>query len=274
MGKQSLKSFLKAIAPPILVDLYKRPKQDYGFFGDYTSWEEALANSTGYDSDVILNKVKNALLQVRDGKAAYERDSVLFDRIEYSFPVLAALLKVALENNGKLRILDFGGSLGSSYYQYKGFLSCVHTLEWSVVEQPKFVECGREFFQNQQLKFYLTIEECIKERNVDIVLLFSVIQYLDDPFLFLERLCLQKIPYLLFDRTAITTLNKDILTIQRIDEPIYSASYPAWFLSQAKFLSAIKSKKCDIIFDFSNEDRTNLESSFFKGYFMRLSHEK
>ena len=49
------------------------------FVGNYSSWAEARANSTGYDSEVILNKTKDALLKVKRGEAAYERDSVTFD---------------------------------------------------------------------------------------------------------------------------------------------------------------------------------------------------
>ncbi|MDV3001980.1 MAG: hypothetical protein N5P05_003586 [Chroococcopsis gigantea SAG 12.99] len=80
-----------------------------------------MKDAEGYDKDIILETVKNSLLQVKEGQAIYERDSVLFDKIEYSFPVLTMLLKVALENDSKLSVLDFGGSLGSHYFQYRNF---------------------------------------------------------------------------------------------------------------------------------------------------------
>ncbi len=274
MGQHSLKSFIKAVAPPFLVSLYQRFKQDYGFFGDYSSWEEAVADSIGYGSDLILNKVRDSLLQVRDGKAAYERDSVLFDRIEYSFPVLAGLLKVALENKGRLSVLDFGGSLGSSYYQYKDFLSCLHTLEWSIVEQPNFVECGRQLFQNEQLKFYFTIEECVAEKKIDLILLSSVIQYLENPFEFLKEVIHYLFPYILIDITAI--FSQDIpsrLTIQKVPPNIYEANYPAWIFNELQLCAPFQANY-DCVYEFNSLCSNELKrlNAQLKGYFWRIKN--
>jgi putative methyltransferase (TIGR04325 family) len=274
MNKSSLKTWLRSIIPPFIISIFRGSRLDYKFSGDYSSWNQAVSDSTGYDSDLILDKVRDSLLKVKEGKAAFERDSVLFDHIEYSFPVLAALLKIALENNGELRILDFGGSLGSSYYQYKDFLSCVHTLEWSIVEQPKFVECGKQFFQNDQLRFYSTIEECISEKTIDVILLLSVIQYLENPLQFLDSLRAYRIPYILIDRTSIIDLDRDLLTVQQISEKIYKASYPAWFIREENLLKTINSQGYTVIFDFLDQDQININSSIFKGYFMGLKNEK
>ncbi|GHV55461.1 hypothetical protein FACS1894216_17850 [Synergistales bacterium] len=60
--------------------------------GDYATWEDALLNSKGYDERSIFEKVLKASISVRDGEAVYERDSVLFDQIEYSWPLLAGLM--------------------------------------------------------------------------------------------------------------------------------------------------------------------------------------
>jgi len=48
--------------------------------------EEAMELSTGYDSERILGKVRDSLLKVKRGEAVYERDSVLFDKVQYSWP--------------------------------------------------------------------------------------------------------------------------------------------------------------------------------------------
>ena len=80
----------------------------YGWFGNYSSWQDAKKDSVGYDSDLILEKVKNSLLKVKNGEAIYERDSILFDKMEYSWPLLAALLWIANKNMAKLNIIDFG----------------------------------------------------------------------------------------------------------------------------------------------------------------------
>ncbi|MBW4519533.1 MAG: methyltransferase, TIGR04325 family [Scytolyngbya sp. HA4215-MV1] len=235
----ALKALLKELLPPIVVKACRQRTHD-GFWGNYSSWQEAQQLTSGYDSAGILEKVKQASLKVKNGEAVYERDSVLFNQIHYSFPILASLLRVAVENQGKLSVLDFGGSLGSSYYQCRDFLSDLTELRWNVVEQKNFVDCGKQFFEDESLKFFVDIEKCLAVEQPQIVLLSSVLQYLEKPYDFLEQLIQYKFPYLLFDRTAFVETGGDRLTIQKVSPTIYPASYPAWFFHLNRFLECFK----------------------------------
>jgi putative methyltransferase (TIGR04325 family) len=117
------KLVVKEIVPPFLWKIFKKlnTSEEYGFFGDYSSWEEAMKDSDGYNADLILNKVKESMLKVKNGEAVYARDSFILDKKEYCFPILAILSKIAYKNKDSLNVLDFGGSLGSHYYQYQEF---------------------------------------------------------------------------------------------------------------------------------------------------------
>lgn len=61
----------------------------------------------GYNSDEIIKKVKQFLLKVKSGKAVYERDSILFDKIYYSRPLLAGLLWIACQRGDRLNLIVF-----------------------------------------------------------------------------------------------------------------------------------------------------------------------
>ena len=262
---------LKQFIPPVLITIFRKFKKgprprissssfQYGWFGNYSSWEEAKSNSVGYDSEIIVEKVKDSLLRVKHGEAIYERDSILFDEIQYSWGLLAGLLRAALENDGKLCVLDFGGSLGSTYYQNREFLSSLRSLQWCVVEQPLFVDCGKEFFEEDQLKFYATIEECLNKHKPNVLLLSGVLQYLERPYKWIEKFVGLKIPYIIIDRTAFVEGEKEILTVQNVPESIYLASYPAWFFNELKFKSQFK--QYSLIGDFESfcDDRIILNS--------------
>lgn len=241
-----LKQILKDLLPPFLLKFYhfiKSKQEDLiRFEGFYPSWEEALKDSGGYDSDLILSKTKNALLKVKNGKAVYERDSVLFDKIEYSFPVLSVLLRTALVNNGRLNVLDFGGSLGSSYYQCREFLANIKQLRWNIVEQDKTVTCGKELFENDELKFFYNIDEYLECGKPDVVLLSSVLEYLRDPLDFLRKLLRYDFSTIVFDRTIVTDNHPTRLTVQKVPSHIYNASYPCWILNQEQLLGVFKNK--------------------------------
>lgn len=232
-----IKQIVKDFVPPVLLKIHQGITSQISFQGNYANWEEAKKASTGYDSDVILNKVKDALLKVKSGEAAYERDSVLFDKIQYSWPLLAGLLWIALQNRNKLNLIDFGGSLGSSYYQNRKFLLHLDELCWNIVEQEKFVECGKRYFEDEHLKFYYSLDDCLKDQHPDTILFSSVIQYLENPFDLLAEVISKGFSYIIFDRTPFLEKGNDRLTIQKVPPEIYPASYPAWFFNMDKFLA-------------------------------------
>lgn len=256
--------FIKGIIPPLIVSSLRslkiQPINQEAWSGNYRSWAEAQIRCTGYDSEVILEKCKNALLKVKNGEAVYERDGVLFDEIQYSWGLLAGFQKAALDNGGKLCVLDFGGSLGSTYYQNKEFLNSIKELHWCIVEQPHFVACGKEYFQDDQLKFFSTIEECTEKHKPDALLLSGVLQYLEKPFEWIEKFVGLGIQYIIIDRTSFVESETDILTVQNVPESIYKASYPAWFFNESNFKSQFKEYSLLSIFESFCDRRIMLNS--------------
>jgi putative methyltransferase (TIGR04325 family) len=270
MLPNSFKLALKEIIPPFFEKVYKSFKyqEKYGFFGNYSSWEAAKQASTGYEADIILEKTRTAMLKVKTGEVPYARDSVCFNKVEYFFPLLASLLKIALANQDHLSVLDFGGSLGTSYYQCKPFLEDLKVLKWSIVEQTQFIECGKREFENEELKFYPDIPTCLQSETPNVILISSVLPYLPDPYQFLKDVINYQFPYIIIDRTGFTLQGGDHLTVQRVNPKIYEASYPAWFLDERKFLD-IFTDKYKLITDFDGFERANIASKF-KGYFFQL----
>lgn len=274
-----IKKIIKNFIPPIFYLVYNffKKKENLNkaqevWSGNYNSWAVANAQCSGYDNTYILDQCKKGLLKVKSGEAAYERDSVVFDEIQYSWGLLAGLQNAALENDGRLCVLDFGGSLGSSYYQNKVFLNTINDLKWCIVEQPHFVKCGQENFENEQLKFYHSIEECMAANKIDVLLLSGVLQYLEKPYEWIERLVSLKIPYIIIDRTAFADIEEDILTIQNVPEEIYKASYPCWFFNGKKVLQKMSAYLSLASFDSLCDRALIINSKFianWKGYILK-----
>lgn len=265
----ALKTLARDWLPPILVhSIHRFRGRGIRFEGDFATWEEASASCTGYHAEDILAKVLNATLKVKCGEAAYERDSVLFDEIEYAWPVLAGLMWVAARNGGKLNVLDFGGALGSSYFQNLKFLQTLPEVRWNVVEQPHFVGVGRKHIQNEQLRFYLTTEECLGETNPNVVLLSSVLQYLKTPMDVISQLSDADADCLIIDRTPFSEQTEDKLLVQRVPESIYSGSYPMRVFSQTEFKRHLESDWRFLASNISPEGEVRSSSGFefsFKG---------
>ncbi|SHF64142.1 putative methyltransferase, LIC12133 family [Pedobacter caeni] len=252
----------------------KHQKNQYGWFGNYSSWAELSRETDGYDADVILERTKNAILKVKNGEAVYERDSVVFDKKEYPFPLITFLLHSATLNKKPLHVIDFGGSLGSTYYQVKEFLTPEICGSWNVVEQSHYVECGKSHFEDGVLKFYESMDACLKEKTVDLVILSGSVQYLEKPHDFLQKLAEYNFQFLLFDRTAFHYGEKDRLTLQKVPPEIYPASYPSWFFNQTNFLSHFSSQY-QMVAEFASyvkgEENTlidGIQSGYDKGFYL------
>jgi putative methyltransferase (TIGR04325 family) len=257
--KKSIKKYLPVYIRSKLSGIY------YGWHGNYPSWEDARRRCTGYDSSAILEKVKNSVLQVKEGKAAFERDSVLFYDTDYSFPLLSSLTWIAAKNRGRLNIIDFGGSLGSTYYQNRSFLSEIPDVNWCVVEQKEFVDTGKRLFEDENLHFFYSIEECMKSNKIDAILFSSVLQYLEKPYEVIDEVISAGIRFLIIDRTPFIK-GKGRITIQRVNPSIYRASYPCWFFNKNDFLERL-THHFRLILEFDALDRANIKSEF-RGFLM------
>jgi putative methyltransferase (TIGR04325 family) len=236
-----------------------RPK--YGWSGNYASWDEAVKSSTGYDADLIVDKVKESLMKVKRGEAAFERDSVVFDKHEYVWPVLSGLLWIAAMRQGKLNVLDFGGSLGSTFFQYQKFFNAL-AVRWNIVEQEKFIRCGKQYFEDDRLRFYATASECLKHQDIDVVLFSSVLPYLEKPYNILQEIVDLEPPFMIFDKMPFLLHGvSDRLTVQVVPSSIYAASYPAWFFNEGKF-HAFLTEKYVLVEAFENFECANIPSVF------------
>ncbi len=252
------KKLLRDILPPFLIRFLSGLK--YGWHGNYATWEEAKKKCTGYSSRLILDKVKVSTLMVMEGKAAYERDSMRFEEADYSYPLMSALMWVAAQNKSKLNVLDFGGSLGSSYFQNKLFLDTITDLNWCIVEQTDFVSAGKELSLSDRLHFFYSVDECLETYKIDVVLLSSVLQYIEKPFDLLEKIKNLNCKYLIIDRTPFIN-GRDRITVQKVNPLIYTASYPCWFFNREKFLSLLNFSY-KRIFEFEALDKANIPSEF------------
>ena len=224
-----------------------------GLAGNFSSWAEAEANSSGYDSSDILEKTRAALLKVKLGQAVYERDSVLFDKVQHAWPLLAGLMWVAAQRGGRINVLDFGGSLGSSYFQNKIFLDALGEVRWHIVEQPSHVFVGQREFQDERLRFFDSIGASMADNPPDIILLSGVLQYIEQPYELLDILKSSGARFLIIDRTPFWSGFADRICVQQVPADIYEASYPSWIFSEFK-LKTILSLNWEIISEFQNDD--------------------
>jgi len=220
------RSMIKLLMPPVLRALLLR----LGFGGNrfkhgFGSWEAARISSSGYDAVEITDRLVEATRKVKEGEFAYERDGFLLQEIEYSWPLLTALLATPREGP-LLRVLDWGGSLGSTYRQNRKILeSAGIELEWVVVEQSHLVTIGESEFAEGKLGFRANLEG-LKKGEFDVALFASSICYVPDAEAVLSSVTVLAPKRIIFDRTPETPGRDDLYGVQKVGSKIYRASYP------------------------------------------------
>ena len=203
-----------------------------GRFPDFKAAYEICGE--GYGSDSIFEKVTNAALAVKSGRAVYERDGCVFYKAEYYLQLLSVLYEVFMEF-GECKVIDFGGSLGSTFFQNKEkLIRFIPQISWNVVEQRHFVEWGKNNLEDEHLKFFYLMDEVDR---CNCVLFGSSLQYLEDYHIYLKQIADRDIRYLIIDRLPVS--NETWISIECVHEPIYEACYPLYIICENELIREI-----------------------------------
>ncbi len=199
--------------------------------GDYATWAQARAQSAGYDAPVELERYTAAARTVEQGRAAWERDAMVFAEPAVNAPLLAALR--ASTTDGRLEVVDFGGALGSTWRQHRQVLSDM-SVRWRIVEQPAWVEAGQREFASETLGFHRTLVEAATEPSRQVLLLSSVLQYLENPAAVIDEAVALGFGHVIVDRVLLWRGGRDRLTVQHTPVEYGGGSYPCWVFDEEK----------------------------------------
>lgn len=219
--------------------------QPTGLSSIYADWQSACADATGYDTSAVIEKTASAAEKVKlSNGRLFERDGVLFDYPIAPYPFIKSLLCASAKHTDGLTVIDFGGSLGSTYRQCLPFLSHIRILRWNVVELPGLVKVGRSKFENDTLRFFGSLDDASSDRMPDIFIFSGVLQYLDDPYAILEQAKALAPAAILIDRNPCSILDRDAFTLQTVPDRIFSARFPFRIFGHDEINRALTPQYC------------------------------
>ena len=241
-----LSNLIKHLIPPVITEKLRKVYNRYNgttFHGPIDTWSSASLSSSGYQNHLLVETIMDASLKVKNGEAAFERDGIIHDKIQYSWPITAHMLRIAIENDNELRVLDFGGGFGSHYFQNRDMFKSLSKVKWYIVEQREIAEKGNLFFQNTELKFYEAIEQISIKQNLNIALFSGVLQYIEEPYSIVDQTIALGIDYILVDRTNFDYDKEvDEVYIQRNRNNKIKSEYPVYLLSYSKLNVYLESR--------------------------------
>lgn len=237
--KAAVRKFARTVLPESLRRWWRRRFGWCWFHGDFSTWAEAKVRTKGYEDQTGFDRVVEAARAVRAGRAVWDRDGMPFNEPELHHPLLQALNVVASENGGRLELVDFGGALGSTWWQHRQALAGV-VVSWRIVEQAALVDAGRREFTAGPLSFHTTLSEALAARHVQVLLLSGVLSYLEAPHALLADVIDQGIPHVILDRTPLVTGDRDRLVVQSTPPELGGGSYPCWLFERERLLAPLR----------------------------------
>jgi len=200
----------------------------YGFFGDYASFYEAAADSSGYNSASIALAIAKSLSGFLSGFTVPE---LIDSRIQQMHSIF-----VTLDEGRRIRVLDIGGGAGT-YYFYLSRLSPNFELDWTILEQESVASACRSI-DRQPFRY---IDDLAQADDLyDIILASGSLQYISDPYEAMERYS-ARARHLIFNRMPIHDHDRDVIKIQKVPPHVYEGSMPVWFFSERRLLTALRS---------------------------------
>jgi putative methyltransferase (TIGR04325 family) len=249
----ALKASLRSLTPPLLWHgghLLKRrfgaPEEKLSHFeGPFASWTLAVAQSETWDAPEITE------LSLRSALVAFAA-RLLNDPV-YSHTMIAFLL-LAASRDGGLNIIDFGGGLGSGYFQNARLLRLMSSsVRWNIVERPIFVKLGIEHFQNDALRFYSSLSEAIARSKSNSLIFSGSFQYIEEPFALIDEAARSAIRILAFDRTLTWGKPDDGIFLQHPPKTHYRATYAVRCFSKHRFIARLAELGFALVEDFTRD---------------------
>jgi putative methyltransferase (TIGR04325 family) len=221
------KKLMLSLLPPILLPSLRRfLKIGIWYETGFSTWDSAHIKSLGYDSNKIVSKVLQGSLLARDG-GLQERDGFILDASDFNpYTWIGITHAINIIGEGKkVRIVDFGGSFGSTYRMMKDQLHRLKIdFEWIVIEQKHFVDLGKQHFETDELRFIDGFSS-LSDKSIDILIFNGVLEYLENPYqIIIEGLSYSPL-VVLIDRTPVNSKQNDTFSVQHVPKSIYSASF-------------------------------------------------
>lgn len=226
------------------------PRGPYELSEPYPSWDEALANSTDWHHPSIALRALASARLVRDGKCTVEQDGRTAVDVSYSGALLAALLLGAVRHDS-FQVIDFGGGLGSNFFQHRQLLPhlAARLKHWHIVERPIIVRHGHAEFALPGLSFH----EQVPHLDGPTVTMFTgSFQYLREPFAVLDQI---KSDILAIDRVVMVDptldLGRDEIHVQTPSPTLYyGANFPVWRFSYRPLIERMAQRGFKLVEDF------------------------
>lgn len=206
--------------------------------GVYRSFAEAGGDRAVFDGEIWLEKAVARAKDVMAQAAPASTISPSATSNDYFLPVVAAL---AASKGKVLHVLDFGGSLATSYFALEAMIPADRRVSFEIVETAAVCKRGRELFSNRKnLSFRTTVPGA--DERFDIVHCGSSLHYVENWAELLDRFAALQPQYLIFSDLPAAD-NRTFVTTQLF----YGSRIPVHFWNVGEFIASVEAMGFELV---------------------------
>ena len=144
--------------------------------GVYDSFLDVPVAGPGFSGS---DWIENSSEKLAGFKSLAGNSSTVPSVIGYTDSLLPVIAGIVQGNRKKIKILDFGGGLGFSFYQVRDALASAENFELHVVDIEEVCTAGKNLFRDEpQIEFHSSLTD-LEEESFDIVHIGSSLQYIE-----------------------------------------------------------------------------------------------
>lgn len=203
---------IKNFVPAVIVDFVKYlMRKEPIVLGNYSSYENARANSSDYYDEEIINN-------------AYTKASIFTNQLqsvktltfsEFDMEVLASLSIVRSSGN-EIKVLDYGGAFGKYFYLVKKIFGDKCNLLWDIYETKDLCFTASKKKYNESIRYLYNTNE-LRINYYNLIIVNSSLQYFVNPLESLNQLISLKSQVLLINRIPLSNRKYNHFAIQKFN---------------------------------------------------------
>lgn len=225
-----IRKIISGLTPPALAALYRRARGDFRspWEGVYKSYREVPASDEGHENESVVGVMAKHARVLKEALAGSSEPGKEYPGENHLLPLLAG----AVARGRPVKIIDFGGGLGTGYLHLKA--AAALEIEYHVVELGRTCAEGRRMFEGTDDIFFHE-ELPAGLQNVDIVNINSALQYVEDYAGLLKKLAAYKPGHILLVRLPAG----EIPTFAAMQTYVEGKKLPHWFFNIGEIIQLL-----------------------------------